>query len=84
MIDSIFTAKSDVSNQTIKKLKKKFVDFQSKYQLNFTSNVGNGVVKSENEIKLFLTLDEDFLDTLTNRLKKKMETDRKVKVKKKK
>ncbi|CAF9942155.1 MAG: hypothetical protein HETSPECPRED_005274 [Heterodermia speciosa] len=79
VVDAIPTARSDVVNQTMEKLEKKFDDFQGRYQLDLTPIVEDGAVKPGEGIKLLLTLGEDLLDTLAKRLEGKMETDRKVK-----
>ena len=82
VVNAISIAKSNVVDQTMKKLKKKLVDFQSKYQLNLTSIIENDIVKFEEKIKLFLTLNEDFFDILIKRLKNKIKTNKKIKRKK--
>ena len=63
----------------MKKLKKIFNDFQSKYQLNFIFIVENDVVKFEKKIKFLLTLNENFFDILIKRLKNKNKTNKKIK-----
>ena len=66
----------------MKKLKKKFVDFQNRYQLNFIFIVEKNVVKFEKKIKFFLTFEKYLLNILISRLKSKIKTNKKIKKKK--